>query len=279
MNSCYSFKEYLFNEPIFKNIDATYIIHLENNGRLSSIENQLSSFHPTQKVYILFNKGYKNCKKKDFINTTGKDLVDAFFTIFKDSRKKGYNNILILEDDFQFNNKISEEKKHAINIDIFLQENNNNKFVYYLGILPWIQYDLFYTNPNIILGLGTHACIYSKKCIDYFLDKVNQPDIKDWDFILNFSNIKRNKYYMPLCYQTFPETENSANWHQGSQIFLFVTFFVKSVNKLLGLDVVVEPGYTIMEYVSRILFWIILFLIIFKIYKLILYLKIKYKTK
>ena len=72
---------------------------------------------------------------------------------------------------------------------------------------------------------------------------------------------------MPLCYQTFPDTENSKFWHQGSTILLFFVFIQRSIFKLLGLDVNVEPGYTIMEYVSRILFWILLFLVIFGLYK------------
>ena len=267
MNSCYSFKEHLFNKPIFNNIDATYIIHLENNGRLSSIEEQLSCFHPTNKVYILFNKGYKNCKKKDYIDSPTKDLIDAFYTIFKDAREKGFNHILILEDDFQFNNKINEDIKHSSEVDYFLSNNKDDPFVYYLGVLTCLQSCFFETNPRVNLSTGTHACIYSKKCIDYFLDKVDQKDITDWDLFLNFGMIPRYKYYMPLCYQTFPDTENSNFWHQGSTILLFLVFIQRSIMKLLGLDVNPEPGYTIMEYVSRILFWLLLGLLLFIIYK------------
>ena len=40
--NCYTFIEYNFNEGLFdKTIDATYIIHLENNGRFESIIKQL----------------------------------------------------------------------------------------------------------------------------------------------------------------------------------------------------------------------------------------------
>jgi hypothetical protein len=62
-NDCYNFVEYKFNNYLFKNIDASYIIHLENNNRLENIKYQLSLYQPTNIVYILFNKGYKNCDK------------------------------------------------------------------------------------------------------------------------------------------------------------------------------------------------------------------------
>ena len=68
MNSCYKFKKIIFNDSIFENtIDATYIIHLENNKRLNHIINQLSIYQPTKIVYIVFNKGYKKCNKPKFI--------------------------------------------------------------------------------------------------------------------------------------------------------------------------------------------------------------------
>jgi hypothetical protein len=268
MNQCYSFKEYLFDDPIFKTIDATYIIHLENNGRLSNIEQQLLEFHPTKKVYIVFNKGYKNCQKKEYIDTPAKDLIDVFYTIFNDSRNKNYNNILILEDDFQFSNKINETTSHSISIDTFLKDYDKDEFVYYLGCLSWLQSDFNMTHPRINLSTGTHACIYSKKCIDYFLDKVEQKYIADWDIYLNFGVIPRYKYYIPLCYQTFPDTENSKSWHRGSEILLLLVFLQRSLFKSLGLDRNAEPGFSIMEASSRILFWILLFLLIFGFYKL-----------
>ena len=44
-------------------VDATYIIHLEGNGRLEHIYKQLEIFKPTQIIYIVHNKGFTNCEK------------------------------------------------------------------------------------------------------------------------------------------------------------------------------------------------------------------------
>ena len=85
----YKFKKILFNDGILnKSIDATYIIHLEGNGRYEHIQKQLLEYHPTNIVYILFNKGYKKSIKKPFIDKPPLDLVDAFLEVFKHAKKK-----------------------------------------------------------------------------------------------------------------------------------------------------------------------------------------------
>lgn len=36
-----------------KTVDATYIIHLENNGRLQNIQNQLSNYHLSKILFYM----------------------------------------------------------------------------------------------------------------------------------------------------------------------------------------------------------------------------------
>ena len=268
MNSCYSFKEYIYHDQIFSNIDATYIIHLEGNGRLQNIEDQLEKYHPSKKTYVLLNKGYKKCKKEDYIDSPSKDLIDAFYTIFKDAHNKNYNNILILEDDFIFDTKMND-KSIRQNIDDFLADNHSDPFVYYLGAITYLQSGLNETNNRLYFSTGTHACIYSKKCIDYFLDKVDQKSITDWDVFLNFGSIPRYKYHTPVCYQTFPDTDNSRGWHRDSTFLWILVFIQRSIFKLLYLDTQCEFGFNTFELISRLLFWLILFVIFYTIYKFI----------
>jgi len=98
---CYRFKhmKYINNNDIIfkKTIDATYVIHLEGNGRHESVIKQLNDYHLTNDVYILYNKGFKICKKTSNIVYTADDLTDAFFQIFKHADKNNYENIFILE--------------------------------------------------------------------------------------------------------------------------------------------------------------------------------------
>jgi len=186
-------KNSLFDNNI---VNATYVIHLEGNGRYENIKNQLDKYKTTNKIFILHNKGYKKSKKQDYINKPPLDLVDAYLTIFKHSSNNGFKNILIFEDDF-----ICDEKLLDINItnDICSFINSKENFVYYLGVLPFITLNEIGNHKDLILGGGSHAVIYSFEFIKNVLN-YNQILILDWDSFLNTSSFKRYMYNKCLCY-------------------------------------------------------------------------------
>jgi len=264
---CYRFKKIVFNNSIFKNnIDATYVLHLENNGRYDNIINQLNKYNITNVVYILFNKGYKKCNKK-FINNTSLDIVDANLTIFKHAKQNNYNNILILEDDFILTDTI-KNKIDINNIYNFLEKNKNKNFMYSLGTLPFIviPYNT-YTYRTLLFG-GSHAVIYSKQIRNKYL-LIDQKKINDWDiFKLNKMKKYCYMYYKPLCYQLFPQTDNQKNWiYMYNNIFWkYLVILSYYLIKKIKLDKNYEPGYTYVYNFSKILSLIIciLFIFIFK---------------
>ena len=258
---CYSLKEYHFDEPIFNDIEATYIIHLEGNGRYEHIEKQLQTYHPTKLVYVLLNKGFKKCEKDKRIDKSPLDLVDAFLTIFKDANEKKYENIIVLEDDFIFDEKILD-KTHSTSIETFLKEKQGNLFAYYLGTLPILQISMNTEHNRVFLSGGTHACIYPCAFIKHMVENVKQETITDWDGYLNFSNYTRYKYHTPLCYQLFPQTENQTNWGHENPIFRYISKKGIECIKIMKLDTNIYPGYDIFEFTSKFIFWFIVFTLI-----------------
>lgn len=53
---CYRFEQYKYTDGLLNDsVDATYILHLEDNGRLESIKKQLNHCNPTNIVYIVKN--------------------------------------------------------------------------------------------------------------------------------------------------------------------------------------------------------------------------------
>jgi hypothetical protein len=57
---CYTFKKITYQKGIYdESVDATYIIHLKDNGRIDHIYEQLTMYHPTKVVYIVYNLGFK----------------------------------------------------------------------------------------------------------------------------------------------------------------------------------------------------------------------------
>ena len=255
MNQCYDYEEYNFNNPLI-DVDATYIIHLKDNGRYDSIIDQLSKFPISKKVFIVVNKGYKKCKKHPSITKPPLDLVDAYLEIFQHAKEK--NNILILEDDFIFDDKILEPF-HRNNINKFIKNHSNFDFIYYLGALPGLLLPYDYYNYRNIFSIGTHSVIYSKK------SRVNIRDnkINDWDLFLNSKS--RYIYYTPLCYQLFTETENTKHWGDHHYILFLGGIIAKIFIKLFNLNHSIE-AYSYFYFVSKIFIFVLLILILFSKY-------------
>lgn len=272
--NCYKFVEYNFDRGLFDvSIDATYVIHLENNGRINQVIEQIYKYKPTKKIYILYNKGFKNCNKILEKNEPDKDLVHCNLTIFKHAKLNNYDNILILEDDFIFNDKI-KNKDILQDLNYFFYDKKKINFIYYIGGIP--IFSIYYKkNHYVPLFIGTtHCCVFSKKAREILLS--NSVTILRsfllWDLYLNQNNnINKYHYKYPLCYQIFPVTENQKKWNFSNNSH--INKIIKQLNffllKLLNLDKKPEPGFTIIYNLSIVFFYIFIFFIIYIIYKYI----------
>ena len=256
--NCYKFELIKKKEGVFDNfVDATYIITLEGNNRIKNVHYQLLLYHPTKKIYIVHNKGYKKCKKDSYIDKPPLDLCDANLNILYHSKKNNFNNILILEDDFIFNNNINDTNI-INNIELFFYKNKDKKFIFNLG--PIIL--LFYPNLNIFNPIyktihvtALQAVIYNKHVQNDILNRFkNIKDITN-ERIEDFQDKCYDTYFYkyPLCYQIFPVTENSKIWDpSGSNLF---------VRRLFNLDKSPLPCFSIM-YTFAIISSYLLFVII-----------------
>ena len=244
--NCYRFESRLYNDGIFDPlaIDATYIIHLDGNGRLPQIDEELIENHPTNRLWILHNKGYRKCNKEG-ITSPALDLIACYYEVFRHAAAQSYKNILVLEDDFFFDPDFRRNMENLESITEFLLENQNTDFAYLLGCLPILQ------NPvgqnRRVISLGTHAVIYSQKCRDRVL-LTDPKEIGDWDIWHNLQT-KKYMFYQPVCYQLFPKTENQQGWLSSYLPKILQTVFYNWIIlpffNSLSLDTSVEPGYPI----------------------------------
>lgn len=270
-DKCYKFKKNIYNDGILNNgIDCTYILHLVNNGRMNNIKNQLINYHPSNIVYIVFNKGYKKCFKG--INNSITDNLVSFIKIFEHAKSMNYNNILILEDDFMFSDKIKDQN-HIKNINNFLIKHKNDKFTYALGCIPLIQIPYNFNSSLVPLFGCIHSTIFSKKMYIELIDKYYNNKINyQLDMHICFNYYKYNYMYnIPLCYQIFPNTECYKNWgkKKDGSISLFNTIFFtisKYLIKLLKLDKQYEPGFSICYFFSKILLYLLILIFISCLY-------------
>ena len=262
-SKCFTFETLHFGKGIFDDsIDCTYVIHLLQNGRLEHIYDEIKRTIPSKTVVIAKNLGYKKCNKKLIENAPYQDLTDAFLQCFSHAKKNGYKNIMILEDDFIFRQNI--ETSDIEKITNFTKSNTDKEYVLSLGAVPFFIYPSLYSGMYKSKTIyGMHCNIYSQKLIEN-MDKLDVTE-KHWDVIIE-KNVK-NQYifYRPICYQTFPETENKKTWTKKDTIPIIGKIkdgFIYGLN----LHKTPEPGFTIMYYFAKFLFLFVVGIIVFIIY-------------
>jgi len=257
---CYRFDKLEYKSGFLDDcVDATYIIHLDGNGRLPHIHEQLQKFQPSKTVYISINSGFKNCEKNLFRATPPHDLIHAFLTVFADAEAKGYANILVLEDDFIFDDAILE-KDNTDSICKFIKSRSNEAFLYSLGCLPYLQVPISYRHRIAVIKGGMHACIYTKS-IRAKIMRNTIKQISDWDIYAN-RHVKQYMYYIPLCYQLFVDTDNSKYW----KYYPVFSEMNKGIKGLFHMDTTPIPGFQYYYWFSLFVFLILLVIVLYLAY-------------
>ena len=266
---CYRFELLEFEDCLFKNVDATYILHLEGNGRLDRIYDQLKTYHPSKKVYIVYNKGYKKCHKELVIQRTTDDLVHANMTVFEHAQQ--YKHVLVLEDDFIFNKDVA---KHASHVDDFLKRKDS--FVYQLGGAPLIMVpvDMHHCRSY---SVAAHSNIYSDSSRKILLDhyRLNKSKIENIDYYIS-TILPMYMYHKPLCYQIFPMTDNRKNWFKDATgVFSFVDVMFNTFISWTNLENEPEPGFSIMYFLAKMIPVLVLLFVLWILYKFVPVTKLK----
>lgn len=244
----------LYYDNVLFNIDATYVIHLSNNGRFDMMYQQLNTYKPSEKVHILENPGYKT--KPHIKQAPAYDLIHCFKYIFNDAKEKHYKSILILEDDFFFSDDIYDENLRQIEKVV---KQSKGPILYHLGILPILRFQSY-----LFLSCGAHSILYNEHAIDKMLDKLDYY-VNDYDLFINkHFMFQRYSTKKPLCYQLFPETENQKQWYN---LFYLISIF-KLLLKFLKLDKQIQPGYGFFYFMSQLLFIVLIFILIILIHYL-----------
>jgi hypothetical protein len=257
MNTCYKIETHEYKAGALDGcVSAAYVIHLEGNGREANIMPEYEKAVPSKRLHVVFNKGFKKCDKGPEVKGTAEDLVDAYLWIFEHALKSGYENVLILEDDFIFEDPILE---HAKSICEFVNSRKDIPLSYLLGCLTFILLPVGMSHYKVAVGCGTHSGIYNTTCMKHSLQV--RDKITDWDNYVNFNTYKYC-YYKPLCYQLFPETDNSKIWGTGENtlINIFIFGILKPTIALLDLGNNIHPGYDIMYFVAKLFPFIALFI-------------------
>jgi hypothetical protein len=265
--SCYTFQTLTFESGFLDaGVDATYIITMEDGPRYKECFEKLKVYQPTKTVYLVVNKGFKKCKKTLPKQTSMYDIIDANMQIFNHSKEHKYENVLILEDDFIFNDTILDPTV-STRVNTFLNERRRTSFMYVLGCLP--AYVVPYTlhTFRVIWAHAMHAVIYSSSLREEILEYSEKNVIHDWDMDLSYLCLKRmNKftYKFPLCYQTIPNTENKQAWGMSKPTEYVLNTYIKATE----FDTKPEPGTSILYVMANILFILTILLVVIIAYSI-----------
>lgn len=243
--SGYSFetKEYPLEKVHLPFVSATYVIHLKGNGRYDAFVQQLDKYPLTEKVFVLLNEGYKRVNKGPFVTSAALDLIDAYNHIFQDALKKGYTRVLVLEDDFFFQDGSFEgDVKEDVKQFVEEMDSQQKEYMFLMGCIPYCMLPVAHHCYRCYLSTGTHAVLYSKGVMEKLVK--DNGTFEDFDVHTNIQ-YPRYTYSRPICYQLFPDTENKSQWGGSNWLFVMGAMVLKWVFQLLQLEKRVEPGYSL----------------------------------
>ena len=197
--------------------DAAYVLTLTSNNRIDSFLTMYEQFIPCKTLHILHNEGFHNCEKNnrfdEKIDSTWRDIEHSETDIYKDAEKKGYNNILVLEDDCIFT--FFMKSQFLCNRLGKWVKNSKHGFTR-LGCI-YVPFRIIPANLFILGSIGNsklqfkgaHAYILSKKMRHRLLN-IKQDHLCQADSCFRY-NIKQHTLTFAFAVQTHPVTENMKN--------------------------------------------------------------------
>ena len=208
-SKCYRHKTLEFDSGLFDScIDMTYVLTMENSDRIQHFTKQLELHKPSSKVIVQYNSGFRNCSKTLKEQTAPYDITDSLRNIFVNALENGYERVLVFEDDF-FMDKDKYTQKDIDSICKYVTKHNPD--VYTLGTLIHVSLPIS-KHPRILFTGHAHAVIYNRKYMKSFITNAARFKIEHCDQFWHKITFKKAGYHKPICYQLFPDTENSKQW-------------------------------------------------------------------
>ncbi len=236
-----------------KYIDMAYILTMEDSPRREHYMNQINKYIPHKNITIQYNKGFKKCKKKLWVQNTLGDINDAYYHIFLDALKNNYKNIIIFEDDFFFDDTINQ----YIVDDIGNFITTTPYHLYNLGRIYHISIPNLSSPSHLKLyyTASAHGVIYNRDYVYHFIKKYEKGINVQPDMVWNELSIIKYAYYKPLCFQLFEDTNNIKNWESYGYVYEIIKF--------LRLNKEHQFGYSIANILSYIVSFHLIFIFLY----------------
>eukprot|EP00873_Tetraselmis_striata_P033672 jgi/Tetstr1/453936/TSEL_040855.t1 len=251
----YSEKRLYPADGVFDALAASCVL-LVTSKRLERATSQIDRDRPHSRVTVQLNYGMKY--KTDLVEqTTRADICHALMTAFRRSLALGHARVLVLEDDFFLGTEedILQARAAVPRIARFL---NGREFdTYNVGRLVFTGWPVGGGSWRALAHSTAHGVLYSARYMRRYIaqhDRDPRPIIKVGnDRWWNRLDILNYVYTKPLIFQTFPKTDNRQTWDGG-----IVSFGIDR----LGLDDSHQPGYRVLDGISKSLLFVALIALI-----------------
>ena len=183
--------------------------------RLSRAIKQVRTLCLSPRVYIVYNRGFRNCNKHMREQNTRADLNHANMHIARHALNHFSGQpILLLEDDFFWVGDIESTKKCLREIRTFLQQQGDLVDHYSLGSMsvPFMAYPSLHSTRHwrVHCACGAQAMIHTPSGLKRIVSRAKY-NVYDIDIMYS----QKDRFYMywrPLTMQVFTETENQKTW-------------------------------------------------------------------
>ena len=252
---CYNNNFKYINKNTSSSVDKIFILTLDTSKmRYKHIYQEIIK-NDLYNTIIVVNTPYTRCKKTKNIKNSLNDILDANLQIYKYCLTNSLKNVLILEDDFEF-----DRKPNFNLISNIIKKNKPD--VLYLGHLPFFILDR-YENFNRVISLYGHSYIINNNAMKKILSSkrlINRFNCLDEILAYKALNFSLRCYALKpqICFQKDFIDKRSNNTNSWDK---FITNIPR--NKLINLW---EP---LIDSFSFFIKYIIFFIIIFVIYKYI----------
>lgn len=237
MSECYYYEHLkLPNGTLDPSIDHLYVLTMHESHRIPLIKEQVKKAGIVSNVTIQYNYGYKKCNKNLDEQKPNLDLIHALQTAFRHALSKGYQRVMILEDDCQFDERIRDPEV-IDDLNSFLTQRDPR--VYSLGGFTMFVNPidvLLHNKHQHSLSMGaTHCMVYNKKHMEHAAYTKFTRGCTDCELDKTFF---KYTYHKPVAYQVFEDTENSIEgWG------LWRPFYEHSLYHFFPVNKSIQPGF------------------------------------
>lgn len=227
----------------FNQIGATYILTMPSSKR--HFREEIKYFSPSSTNYIVMNQGYKTTSRELCKRDSLTDLCYIQREIMLHAQQHHpYENVCILEDDFEWLRDPETLRSSVVNINDFLNSDSGMHVDhYFLGciVTPGWKYEKHGMHVRISdRALGAHAVIHTPKGMSRYIETMADTCNCIHIDILLSTHISY-RYAKQLAYQKFEYTENQKTawpWYARLPVYM------------LQLDKYYEPVWTMSYYLA-----------------------------